>query len=177
MGVGWRSVVIALAVGAAWFPATIHAQRPQQLGKIIGHVRVMKGDFPSVPVLVTLEFRGSPIQSAYCDDQGRFGFVNLVANEYRVSVDEDAYAPVAENVNVNPEVSPINFLQLTLVARESKKKEDPARRVAGSNPYLIDPADYNKRFPKKAIKEYERGVDSERKGKSEEVRMLKPFNG
>jgi tetratricopeptide (TPR) repeat protein len=169
MGVGWRSVVIALAVGAAWFPATIHAQRPQQLGKIIGHVRVMKGDFPSVPVLVTLEFRGSPIQSAYCDDQGRFGFVNLVANEYRVSVDEDAYSPVAENVNVNPEVSPINFLQLTLVARESKKKEDPARRVAGSNPYLIDPAEYYRQFPKKAVKEFEKGVDADHRRKTDEA--------
>jgi tetratricopeptide (TPR) repeat protein len=169
MGVGWRSVVIALAVGAAWFPAAIHAQRPQQLGKIIGHVRVMKGDFPSVPVLVTLEFRGSPIQSAYCDDQGRFGFSNLVANEYRVSVDEEAYAPVAENVNVNPEVSPMNFLQLTLVARESRKKEDPASRVAGSNPYLIDPAEYYQRFPKKTLKEFDKGVQAEALGKIEDA--------
>ena len=169
MGVGWRSVVIALAVGAAWFPATIHAQRPQQLGKIIGYVRVMKGDFPSVPVLVTLEFRGSPIQSAYCDDQGRFGFVNLVANEYRVSVNEDAYVPVAENVNVNPQVSPINFLQLTLVARESKKKEDPARRVAGSNPYLIDPTEYYQRFPKKTLKEFDKGVEAEKQGKTNDA--------
>jgi len=166
---GWRGVAVVLAVGAVYFPAMLQAQRPQQVGKIIGQVRVLRGDFPLVAVMVTLEFRGSPIQSAYCDDQGRFGFVNLVANEYRVSVDEDAYAPVAENVNVNPEVSPINFLQLTLVARESKKKEDPARRVAGSNPYLIDPTEYYQRFPKKTLKEFDKGVEADKQGKTNDA--------
>ncbi len=63
---------------------------PQQLtaqqnayGKIIGNVRVSRGDFPAHPVLVSLEMRGTPIGSTYCDDQGRFGFYALVANEYR----------------------------------------------------------------------------------------------
>ena len=164
---GWRGVAVVLAVVAACFPAMLQAQRPQQLGKIIGQVRVLRGDFPLVAVMVTLEFRGSPIQSAYCDDQGRFGFGNLVANEYRVSVDDDAYTPVAETVNVNPEVSPVNFVQLTLVSRESKKKVDPATRVAGSNPYLIDPVEYYRRFPKKTLKEFDKGVEAQKQGKTD----------
>ena len=40
---------------------------------------------------------------------------------------------------------------------------------SGGNPYLVDPADYNKRFPKKALKEYERGLDDEHKGKRDEA--------
>ena len=42
-------------------------------------------------MLISLEMRGSPIASAYSDDQGRFGFYDLVANEYRVTVSDDSY--------------------------------------------------------------------------------------
>ncbi|MBI3474819.1 MAG: tetratricopeptide repeat protein [Acidobacteria bacterium] len=135
----------------------------------MGQVRVSKGDFPFVPVLITLGFRGSPVQSMYCDDQGRFSFTSLVANEYRVSVDDDAYVPVGDNVNVNPEISTLNIVQLMLVPRLSKKKDDPASRVAGSNPYLIDPAEYYQRFPKKTLKEFDQGVEAEKKGKTNEA--------
>jgi predicted negative regulator of RcsB-dependent stress response len=170
MSIGWRVVALSAAVVcAACLPVMLQAQRPQQLGKIVGQLRVSRGDFPSVPVLITLEFRGSPIQSAYCDDQGRFGFYSLVANEYRVSVNDDAYVPVAENVNVNPDVSPINIVQFTLVPREPNKKEDPASRVAGSNPYLIDPTEYYRRFPKKTLKEFDKGVEAENQGKTDDA--------
>jgi len=170
MSIGWRVVALSVAVVcAACMPVMLHAQRPQQLGKIVGQLRVSRGDFPSVPVLMTLEFRGSPIQSAYCDDQGRFGFYNLVANEYRVSVNDDAYVPVAENVNVNPDISAINIVQITLVPRESPKKEDPASRVAGSNPYLVDPAEYYRRFPKKTLQEFDKGVEAENQGKTDDA--------
>jgi lipoprotein NlpI len=169
MSIGWRVALSVAVVCAACLPVMLQAQRPQQLGKIVGQLRVSRGDFPSVPVLVTLEFRGSPIQSAYCDDQGRFGFYSLVANEYRVSVNDDAYVPVAENVNVNPDVSPINIVQFTLVPREPNKKEDPASRVAGSNPYLIDPTEYYRRFPKKTLKEFDKGVEAENQGKTDDA--------
>jgi len=39
-------------------------------------------------------------------------------------VNDDAYIPIGENVNVNPEVSTMNIVQLTLVLREAKKKDD-----------------------------------------------------
>src|SRR5207244_11923783 len=42
-------------------------------------------------------------------------------------------------------------------------------RAQGGNPYLVDPADYNKRFPKKAIKEYEKGLDADHQDKREEA--------
>ena len=170
MSSGWRVAVLSVVVVcAACLPVMLQAQRPQQLGKIVGQIRVSRGDFPSVPVLITLEFRGSPILSAYCDDQGRFGFANLVANQYRVSVDDDAYVPVAENVNVDPDISAINIVQITLVPRESKKKDDPASRVAGSSPYLIDPVEYYRRFPKKTLKEFDKGVEAEKQGKTDDA--------
>ena len=92
------SVVVRAACVLSLFPNTLHAQQ-NQFGKIIGTVRVARGDFPAHPVLVSLEMRGSPIGSAYCDDQGRFGFYSLIANEYRVSVDDDAYEPASETTS------------------------------------------------------------------------------
>jgi tetratricopeptide (TPR) repeat protein len=166
----WRILVLwALSACAVCFPVVLEGQNPNQLGKIIGQIKVSRADFPNVPVLITLEFRGSPIESAYCDQQGRFGFYNLIANQYRVSVNDDAYSPVGENVNVNPAISPMNIVQLTLIPREFKKSEDPAKRVVGNNPYLIDPAEYYRRFPKKTLKEYEKGVEAEKQGKTDDA--------
>src|ERR1700681_928688 len=131
----WFALLVSFAI-----PQHLSAQQSQ--GKIVGSIRVLRGDFPAHPVLVHIEMRGSPIGSAYCDDQGRFGFYSLVANEYRVSVDDDAYEPVSETTEVNPDVSPMNIVQLTLVLRPRAKKDPLPGRVEGSNPYLIDPADY-----------------------------------
>ena len=161
------SVILAYLVA---LPVLVNGQGQRQLlGKIIGNVRQPKAGFLPTPVLVSLEFRGATITSAYCNDQGQFSFAGLVANEYRVSVDDDAYMPVGEKVNVDPAAAQTNFVQLTLVPRESKKKEDPANRVAGSNPYLIDPAEYYQRFPKKTLKEFDKGVEAENQGKTEEA--------
>ena len=149
-------------------PSQLCAQQAQ-LGKIIGNVRVLKGDFPPHPVLISLEMRGSPIGSSYCDDQGRFGFYNLVANSYRVSIDDDAYEPVSETADVNPDNSPTNFLQISLVSRANAKKDPLPGRVAGSNPYLIDPVEYSRQFPKKTLKEFDKGVEADHHGKTDQA--------
>jgi tetratricopeptide (TPR) repeat protein len=140
-----------------------------QFGKIIGNVRVVKSDFPVHPVLVSLEMRGSPIATAYCDDQGQFGFYSLVANSYRVSINDEDYEPVSETADVNPQVSPMNFVQLSLVPRHNAKKDPLPGRVGGSNPYLVDPAEYYRQFPKKTVKEFEKGIEADHKGKPDEA--------
>lgn len=157
-----------------WFALLAFSVIPKQLsaqnnqyGKIIGTVRVVRGDFPNHPVLVSLEMRGSPIGSAYCDDQGRFGFYTLIANEYRVSVDDDAYEPASETTEMNPDTSTTNFVQLTLIPRSNAKKDPLPGRIEGSNPYLIDPAEYNQQFPKKTLKEFDKGVDADHHGKAD----------
>jgi tetratricopeptide (TPR) repeat protein len=159
----WSALLISLGV-----PRDLPAQQ-NQVGKIIGSIRVMKGDFPAHPVLVTLEMRGAPIGSAYCDDQGRFGFYNLVASQYRVSVDDDAYEAVSETSDLNPAQSTTNMVNLTLVPRPSSKKDPLQGRVEGSNPYLVDPADYNRQFPKKTLKEFAKGTEADHQGKTDEA--------
>ena len=148
---------------------SLHAQQQNQLGKIIGNVRVVRGDFPAHPILISLDMRGTPIESAYCDNQGRFGFGGLVANQYTVSVNEDAYEPVRETTEVNPTTSSVNWVQITLVPRANAKKDPLPGRMEGSNPFLIDPAEYYRRFPKKTLKEFEKGVDAEHQGKTDDA--------
>jgi len=168
---GWRVFTFPVIVACAVFrmPASLQAQQPQQLGKIIGSVRVVKADAPSPPVLVTLEMRESPIGSAYTDGQGRFGFFNLVSNEYKVMITDDAYNQESVITVVNPSNSPMNFVQFTLTPRPTAKKDPLPGRVGGSNPYLIDPAEYNRQFPKKTLKEFEKGVDADHQGKTDEA--------
>ena len=164
----WRALALSVLLVSLAVPRLLIAQNIQ-LGKIIGTVRIVKGDFPKYPVLVQLEMRGSPIGNSYCDDQGRFGFYNLVANEYRVSVDDDAYEPVSLTIAVDPSLAPSNFADIRLIPRASTKKDPLPGRVAGSNPFLVDPAEYYSHFPKKTLKEFDKGHEADQKGNQDDA--------
>jgi tetratricopeptide (TPR) repeat protein len=139
----------------------------QYSGKVIGQIRVVKGDFPPHPIMVELQVRGAAINSTYADGQGRFGFYELDSNPYHVIVNDDDYYPVDELANLNLDQSQFVMVQIQLQPREKKNVDPLARQAAGSNPYMVDPADYNKRFPKKALKEYDKGLDAEKKGEKD----------
>jgi len=161
--------LLLLLALALLLPGALAGQM-QVLGRIIGQIRVGRGEFPPRQILVELRLHGGTIESAYSDTGGRFGFSNLQANGYRVVINDEDYYPVEERADVNPDVSNTTTLLIFLRPREDKKKEDPiGARASGGNQYLVDLADYNKRFPKKAVKEYERAVDAEHKGKQEEA--------
>jgi Tfp pilus assembly protein PilF len=159
----WSAFLTSLVI-----TSQLSAQQ-NQIGKIIGAVRVLKGDFPTHPIMVTLEMRGAPIASAYCDDRGSYGFYNLVANQYKVTINDEDYEPISETSDLNPEQSTTNMVNLTLVPRVTAKKDPLPGRVGGSNPYLIDPAEYYRRFPKKTLKEFEKGVDADHHGKTDDA--------
>jgi tetratricopeptide (TPR) repeat protein len=141
----------------------------QSLGRIIGQVRVTKGDFPSHQIMVELQLHGSTLTSAYADDQGRFGFYNLEANPYHVVINDPAFHAVDELANVNPILASFNMVQIHLVPKEDVKQAPASNRTGGSNPYMVDPADYNRRFPKNALKEFDKGVQADREGKHDDA--------
>ena len=141
----------------------------QSLGRIIGQLRVTKGDFPPHQIMVELQLHGSALTSVYADDQGRFGFYNLEANPYHVVINDPAFRPVDELANVNPIVSSFNMVQISLDPRDDVKQAPASNRTGGSNPYLVDPADYSRRFPKSAVKEFDRGVQADREGKRDDA--------
>jgi tetratricopeptide (TPR) repeat protein len=61
------------------------------------------------------------------------------------------------------------MVQIYLRPREKKNADPLAKQVAGSNPYIVDPGDYNQRFPKKAVKEYDKGLEAEKKGEKDKA--------
>jgi tetratricopeptide (TPR) repeat protein len=141
----------------------------QQLGNISGRVRIAGADLPPRQIIVELRLHGGTVSSVYTDVQGYFSFSGLEANLYHVAVNDEDYYPADERAAVNPE-APNTIVQIILRPREDKKKDFPLpARASGGNPYLMDPADYSKRFPKKAVKEYERGLDAEHQGKRDEA--------
>jgi len=134
------------------------------LGNIVGEIHVVRAAFPPKQVMVTLQSRGATITSKYADGQGRFGFPYLPGGSYNVVVEDEDYAPVNVRVDLNPVFSQTAQIQITLIPREVAKPDSAAGRVSGSNPNAIDLGEYTRKFPKKAISEYEKGVKANSSG-------------
>lgn len=139
----------------------------QQYGSIVGEVHVNKGEFPG-RLQVELQLHGSPINTVYTDEQGKFGFSPLGNNQYHLIIRDERFYPVDERVVLDLSISSTQMVQLHLTPREDVKKDDLAKR-GGSNPYMVDPAEYRRHFPKKSVKEFQKGVDADAKGKREEA--------
>jgi Flp pilus assembly protein TadD len=152
-----------------FLPPTLVSQQ-SELGNIVGQLRVVRGDFPSHQILIELRYRGSPISTAYADNDGKFGFYNLTGGEYHLIINDEGYYPIDQRVILIPDMGPTAMERLSLQPRENTRSTDPASaRAGGTNPHLIDSGDYNKRFPKKAVKEYDKGLGADRQGKREEA--------
>jgi Flp pilus assembly protein TadD len=156
----------------------------QDMGAIIGQIRISRGSFPNRRIEVNLEARGARVASTYSDDEGRFSFPGLLANLYHVIINDGEYYPIDEIVTHNPSVTRTNILSIYLtpksdssvIARpvrpganphtldntESGRSQQPG--VAGGNPYLVNLAEYSKKFPKAVIKEFDKGTKRDREG-------------
>jgi tetratricopeptide (TPR) repeat protein len=140
-----------------------------EAGGIVGRLQVLRGDFPDHPILIELQLHGATINSIYADGQGRFGFYGLASNPYHVIIKDDAYYPVDQRANLDTMISGQVMVQIILVPREDKKHEPTTGRVGGSNPYMVDPKEYSQHFPKKAVKEFEKGLEADRDGKKDDA--------
>src|SRR5215472_9912159 len=159
-----RILVLACLIVLAHFPSVWS----QQYGSIVGEVHVNKGEFPG-RLQAELQLHGSPINSVYTDEQGKFGFSPLGNNLYHIIIRDERFYPVDERVVLDLSISSTQMVQLHLTRREEAKKDSPLQRGAGSNPYMVDLAEYTRRFPKKTVKEFQKGVDADAKGKREEA--------
>ncbi len=141
----------------------------QEVGRVIGQIRIAKGDFPPHPIMVEQQLRGAAINGSYADNQGRFGFYGLVSNLYHVIVNDEDYYPVDELANLNLLESQFVMVQILLRPREKKTADTAAKQAVGGNPYLVNAGDYNRSFPRKAVKEYEKGLEAEKKGEKDKA--------
>lgn len=141
----------------------------QTLGSIVGHVRVVRGDTPPQPVLVSLELRGAPTDSVYTDSSGTFGFHGLHPDPYYVVMNDEAYESVRRLAVIDAmTLSSTVFMDVTLIPKKGQKAaSDAPSQAVGSNPNMIDVRDYSARFPKPAVKEFEKGLASDRRRESD----------
>jgi len=137
----------------------LHAQ---QYGAIVGEVHIAKGDL-SGRVLVELQLHGSPVNSVYTDEQGKFGFPLVGNNLYHIVIHDDRFYPLDQRVMVDLSVSSMTMVQITLTPRPEAKNENKTDAVSGGNPYIIDLSEYKRHFPKAAIKEFDKGVEDDKK--------------
>ena len=138
------------------------------IGSIVGELHMSRGDFPG-RVFVELQLRTATITSAYSDDEGKFVFYGLGSNPYHVVIRDERFVPVDQTVTVDTSISTTAVAQVNLTLREPAKKDLGPKRESGSNPYLIDPAEYQRHFPKKAVQEYEKGLKANRGGDGQEA--------
>ncbi len=148
--------------------AGLRAQKPTT-GTIVGHIRLSGGKLPSERIQVDLQMRGATIYTTYADGQGSFMFGGLVYNAYYVVINVENYFPVNQRVIVRPDLLPTTYVGVVLTPRETKPAPPPPEAASGGNPHLVDVADYAKRFPPKAVKEFEAGVKADQKGEANQA--------
>jgi len=140
----------------------------QQFGSIVGEVHVSEGEL-SGRILVELQLHGSPINSEYTDEQGKFGFGPVANNVYHVVINDEHFYPVDKSVMVDLSVTAVTMVQITLMPRQEVSKQSLSGPVGGSNPYLIDLSEYKRHFPKKAVKEFDKGVDADKERRTDDA--------
>jgi len=141
------------------------------LGSIIGHIRVTRGSAPPQRILVSLQFRGATIDSVYTDSQGTYGFHNLLPNPYNVVINDDQYQPEQRQAMIpNSSLTPTVFVDITLVDKTPPKGDQKVpTKSAGANQNLTDVREYASKFPKPAVKEFEKGNKADRNDKKDEA--------
>ena len=141
----------------------------EQLGKIIGQIRIDRGDFPAHAIYVELQVRFATINSVFADNQGRFGFYGLEGNIYHILIKEDGFQAIDEQAVIDPVMSPTVVLQITLRPQVSNQPGGLVDRVGGSNPYLVSLGEYRQHFPKSVLKEFDKGLQADQDGKRDEA--------
>jgi len=111
------------------------------------------------------------MESTYCDGSGTFGFHGLGPNPYYVTIDDDKYEPVRKLAVIDPSMmSPSVFVDIILIP---KKKAQPDSTASpdpkGANPSMIDVHEYTSRFPKKAVREFDKGLSADAEGKRDDA--------
>ncbi len=149
---------------------TAKAQQ-QTLGSIIGHLRAARGGSPPDRILVTLEFRGAAIQTVYTDSQGTYGFHSLLPNSYYVVINDDNYQPERREAAIPPStLAPTVFADFTLIPRaKAPSVVTLPDKQAGANSNMTDIREYAAKFPKPALKEFKKGVNSDQDGNKDDA--------
>lgn len=164
----FRFAAIAATLAVA---CPLAAQLGSKTGNIIGQIRIQGRGSPDRRLIVHIAARGMPMTDGYADDEGKFGFNNLPTNPYTITIDDPGFEVATVTTVVNPDVSHINMVTLTLTPKRTAAPDNPAV-IKGSNPNIVDMAALARDYPKGAFKAYEQGLKKAQEGKLEEAATL-----
>jgi cytochrome c-type biogenesis protein CcmH/NrfG len=120
---------------------------------------------PEERIEVVLERNMQRVQTAFTDSIGNFEFRNLSAGEYFVVVRYEGFEDVNQQVSVFS-MSHTNLVSVQMNPLVTLVRK-PARGFEGDDPDVIDIKQMLKTYPKKAVQEYEKALDENKKGATE----------
>jgi tetratricopeptide (TPR) repeat protein len=111
------------------------------------------------------------MDSIFSDSSGTFGFHSLHPDPYYVVVNDDDYEVVRRLAVIDPAMlSPTVYVDIALIPKKSEKgPSEGATQPAGSNRNMVDVREYSEHFPKPAVKEFTKGLSSDRSGHREDA--------
>jgi tetratricopeptide (TPR) repeat protein len=162
----WIPVLAALLLASS-----IHAvaQSSGQTVDLGGEIKIVRGSFPPHSIRVTLETRGLPVGAMYTDDEGKFLFRALVPNMYYVVINDPEYEPVRERIEIRELSGNSSLMQITLTPRESAKQQPRKDNTSGGSSFLVDKSEYEKHYPKNAVKEFDKGNKAAQSNSADEA--------
>ena len=131
-------------------------------GSIRGTVLLPDGSFVNERIKIALQSIRGTRSSVFTDDRGQFQFIGLAAGNYQVVVEADPARFEVTTANVEVYPGGPSVISIPLVEKNSVAKP----KTGGPT---VSAAELDTAVPEKARKEFERGNDASRNGKSDEA--------
>jgi tetratricopeptide (TPR) repeat protein len=163
----FRHELLAAIWLASFLP--VLAQQNTQTVVLIGEIKIARGSFPPRRIEVTLETRGATVGQTYADNEGKFLFASLWPNVYYVVIKDGDFEPVRQQVEIRALSGNSTVIQVILIPKDPAKHASRSDDTSGGNPFIIDKAEFEKHYPKEAVKEFDKGNKSARGNDADEA--------
>ena len=149
--------------------AFLQAQQTTDTITIVGQLRVTRLGPPPGRILVRLERSGAQAGETYSDAEGKFSFIDVPPNLYRIVIKQEGYRALDIGVPLNSSVQHTVYLPAIELVPEDKTGSAAQPTMKGANPAMVDESALADSFPKEATKQYEKATKAERQGKHKEA--------
>jgi tetratricopeptide (TPR) repeat protein len=157
-------IVILLFVGLAFGQFNQQRQPRIEDYSIRGRLLVTSAREVEEHIEVRLERSlGGLIGTAYTDSIGSFEFRNIQPGSYFLNVNAFGYEPVRQAVEVFSSVGG-GVAAITIFLNKIGADRTPGNALDAADPDVIDVSQMKERFPKKAVQNFEKAVEEEKKG-------------
>jgi tetratricopeptide (TPR) repeat protein len=160
-----------LAAILAFSSVPLLGQQGTQTVSLVGQIKVARASFPARRIEVALETRGILVGQTYADNEGKFLFGSLLPNVYYVIIKETDFEPVRQQVEVRALAGNTVFANVTLIPKDNAKPEGRPNKdnTSGENPFIVDRSEFEKHYPRDAVKEFDKGNKDARKDAADDA--------